>query len=137
MFISAASWYGFIQISRRYFSDKFKNASSLEAFSSPVFWALVLFVPVLVLSRDFLWKFYRRQFRPYPYHIVQELKLKKSTKEAGKIDHKLSNLVFEGPNTKPRKSRGFSFSQTYGQTRVLQAYGQSPKLAPQKSSLNK
>lgn len=128
--LSAAFWYGFVVFSR----GMFRNASSFEAFSSPVFWALVLLVPVLVLARDFLWKFYRRQFCPHPYHIVQELKLNESAKQKSIMDPKNSNLVFEGTNGKPRKSRGFSFSQSYGQNLVLEAYGQSPKLSSKKSS---
>lgn len=111
------------------------NASTLEIFSYPGFWACVILIPVLVLSRDFIWKFYRRQFLPHPYHIVQELKLSKVPKETKKLEKEQTNLIFEGVSSKPRRSRGFSFSQSYGQTRVLHAYGQSPKL-PSKSPLN-
>lgn len=127
--LSASLWYLFVPISRAFTNpDKFINASSLELFSHPAFWSCVLLIPVLVLCRDFLWKFYLRQFSPHPYHIVQELKLIGKPKDINRKDENEVNLFFEGANPKPRRSRGFSFSQTYGQTRVLQAYGQSPKL---------
>lgn len=96
----------------------------------PVFWAILFLAPVIVTTRDFLWKFYQRQFCPRPYHIIQELKLAESM-----IERKVSggrespSLVFVGMSRKPRRSRGYSFSQSYGQSRILQAYGQSPKLS--------
>ncbi|GAA5916948.1 hypothetical protein JCM6882_003839, partial [Rhodosporidiobolus microsporus] len=41
--------------------------------SSIVFWMVILLMPVLLLTRDFAWKSYKRLFRPEPYHIVQEI----------------------------------------------------------------
>ena len=133
---SAGSFYLTIPLFRQVKEYGFKNASSLELLSHPVYWASIFLVSVFVLSRDFIWKFYRRQFRPHPYHIVQELKLSKRQKDTGKEGQEPTNVVFEGFDRKPRRSRGFSFSQTYGQTRVLQAYGQSPKLTSDLANLN-
>ena len=108
--------------------DFLPNASTMDLFKSPIFWALVLLIPVAVSLRDFVWKFCRRQFFPHPYHIVQELKLAKPPKEGEKAAKGPTNLIFEGTNKKPKRSRGFTFSQSFGQTKVLHAYGQSPKL---------
>lgn len=124
---SAGLWYAFISL-HKYTGWSLPNASTYELFGVPAFWALVLLVPVIVCLRDFLWKFYRRQFCPHGYHIVQELKLVKPSKKDAKAVKLPSNLVFEGTNRKPKRNRGFSFSQTFGQSRVLQAYGQSPRL---------
>lgn len=113
----------------------FPNASTMDLFKSPIFWALVLLIPVAVLLRDFIWKFCRRQFFPHPYHIVQELKLAKTPKGGEKPRKSLVNLIFEGTNKKPKMNRGFTFSQTYGQTKILHAYGQSPRLTSANNSL--
>lgn len=48
--------------------------SSPTLLTSPILLSAVILVPVLTLLRDFLWKFYRRQFKPRAYHIVQEIK---------------------------------------------------------------
>lgn len=125
---SAGLWYAAVLVINFFGYGYFENASAFEAFKSPAFWALVLLIPVVVTLRDFLWKFYLRQFRPHPYHIVQEIKLAKPPKAGEKGQSTNLNLIFEGTNNKPKKSRGFSFSKTFGQSRVLQAYGQSPKL---------
>jgi phospholipid-transporting ATPase len=45
---------------------------SKPLFASIEFWALSLLVPIVCLLRDFGWKFYKRQFRPQKYHLIQE-----------------------------------------------------------------
>jgi phospholipid-transporting ATPase len=126
---SAGLWYVYVVAMHQFTPDFLPNASTVDLFKSPVFWALVTLIPVAVVLRDFLWKFCRRQFFPHPYHIVQELKYVKPPKEGGKAKKSLVNLIFEGANKKPKLNRGFSFSQTFGQTKILHAYGQSPKLS--------
>ncbi len=49
------------------------NTSSVVVFTSPYVWASLLLIPIVGNLRDFSWKFYRRIFRPRPYHIVQEM----------------------------------------------------------------
>jgi phospholipid-transporting ATPase len=134
--LSAAMWYFFIPIMHIFFPGSLPNASTFELFKVPAFWALLLLVPVLIAGRDFIWKFYRRQFRPHPYHIVQELKMAQKPKDRKGTLKAFFNLVFEGESQSPKKNRGFSFSQTYGQSRVLEAYGQSPRLTSSKTSLH-
>lgn len=41
--------------------------------TSLMFWLTMIGIPVLLLTRDFAWKSYKRLFRPEPYHIVQEI----------------------------------------------------------------
>ncbi|THH02278.1 hypothetical protein EW026_g541 [Hermanssonia centrifuga] len=38
-----------------------------------VFYLVLLLVPILCLSRDFAWKYYRRTYMPETYHIAQEI----------------------------------------------------------------
>lgn len=125
--VSGASWIGIAWL-----EHKFGHSPDPHVFASffkGVFWSSVVAITALTLARDYLWKFYLRQFKPLPYHIVQEFQLTRleDRKTAGKTP--TANQVYEGPG-KARKSRGFSFSQSYGQSKVLKAYNQSPKLAP-------
>jgi phospholipid-transporting ATPase len=116
------------------------SGSASELFGSSVFWALILFVPVLVIARDFLWKFYRRQFRPHSYHIIQELRLQKAapvTAQRPLVNFFKSNSVFIGDSPKATVDRGFTFSQSRGQSMVLEAYGQSPTISTNPLSLPK
>lgn len=46
---------------------------SRPLFQSALFWFTTLLIPIVCLLRDFIWKFYQRQFMPQEYHIVQEL----------------------------------------------------------------
>jgi len=41
--------------------------------TSLMFWLTMIGIPVLLLTRDFAWKSYKRLFQPEPYHIVQEI----------------------------------------------------------------
>jgi len=102
------------------------NGISQVLFPSAVYWATLLLVPVLVSSRDYLWKFYRRQFRPHPYHIIQELKHAAKKLEEDPIKPPI-HTVFAEKSEKPYVSRGFTFSQTSGQNILLDAHSQSPK----------
>ena len=43
-------------------------------FKSTLFVSAIILVPIVTLLRDFLWKFYSRQFKPRAYHIVQEMR---------------------------------------------------------------
>lgn len=49
------------------------QTSSLQLFTSIYVWAALFLTPIAGNLRDFLWKFYRRIFKPRPYHIVQEM----------------------------------------------------------------
>jgi len=64
-----------------------------------------------------------------PYHIVQEFQVSSSYLGKKSVSD-IGNQVYSGPESKPRRSRGFSFSQSAGQNKILEAYRQSPKLVP-------
>lgn len=42
-------------------------------FGSPVFWIMIIVLPVLCLLRDFAWKYAKRMYYPQSYHHVQEI----------------------------------------------------------------
>jgi phospholipid-transporting ATPase len=60
---------------------------SRPLFSSVTFWMTAFLIPILCLLRDFIWKFYQRQFIPQEYHIVQELQ--KEEKKVMRVNSKL------------------------------------------------
>lgn len=39
----------------------------------PRFWLIIIFVPILSLLRDLVWRYWQRTYRPKSYHIVQEM----------------------------------------------------------------
>lgn len=42
--------------------------------TSALFFTASILIPIVTLLRDFLWKFYCRQFKPRAYHIIQEMR---------------------------------------------------------------
>jgi len=95
-----------------------------QMLSSPLFWLSLLLVPVLVSLRDFLWRFYRRQFRPHPYHIVQERCAieRRRFKQHSKSRLSIGDGDGDGDRDRDGASRGFTFIQTPGQSEMLKAY---------------
>ena len=129
VFLSAGLWYVYVVAMHTFTPNFLPNASTMELFESPIFWATMVFITVVGLLPDFLWKFFRRQFFPHPYHIVQEFKFAKALEKGDSTHGGLVNLVFVNKNKEPRRSRGYSFSQSFGQSRVLKAYEQFPKVS--------
>lgn len=64
-------WISYLLGSPASFADLFGMSRPL--FRSALFWFTALLIPIVCLLRDFIWKFYQRQFMPQEYHIVQEL----------------------------------------------------------------
>lgn len=42
-------------------------------FPSPIFWLQMLVLPILCLTRDVVWKYVKRMYRPETYHHIQEI----------------------------------------------------------------
>lgn len=121
---------GSIWYMRIYYSHLFGllcDDAMFSSFKTLTFWASIGLLSVLALGRDYLWKYYLRQHRPLPYHIVQEFQLIPQAEKKIRATAE-ENQVYSGPGKEPRRTRGFSFSQTYGQSKLLEAYRQSPKL---------
>jgi len=105
------------------------NLSSI-LFSYKLFWLLVLLAPLLVLTRDFAWKYVKRLYLPREYHIVQELELLSRSnveEEEGKrleaVMHPSASLstgsFAQVLMEQPHVPYGFAFSQTEGQTELI------------------
>ena len=107
-----------------------------------VFYFMLLLLPAVCLARDVAWKYYRRTYRPLPYHVAQELQ------KYHIPDYRPRQAQFQKAIKKVRavqrmrRSRGFAFSQTEGgagagagagrldQTRVIRAYDTSGRGRP-------
>lgn len=62
------------------------ESSNVHLFTAAFVWGCMILVPVVGCSRDFLWKYYRRVFKPRPYHIIQEMEAieRKERRKLGK-----------------------------------------------------
>lgn len=79
-------------------------------FGSPLFWFTTLLVPVACLVRDYIWKFYNRQWRPESRHIAAEIQ------KYNLVDHRPRMSEFQKAIRKVRavqrirRTRGYAFS---------------------------
>ncbi|WFD32648.1 P-type phospholipid transporter [Malassezia sp. CBS 17886] len=89
----------------------------------PRFWILIVFVPVLSLLRDLLWRFWQRTYTPKPYHIIQEMqkyRLQDAHPTAGQFQRNIRKVRTV---QRLRRSRGYAFSQTEGeQAHLIRQY---------------
>jgi phospholipid-transporting ATPase len=69
--------------------------------TSFLFYSASILIPIATLLKDFLWKFYCRQFRPRAYHIVQEMRAVESRRNKREAKQK--------QKTKLKISKTFSF----------------------------
>ncbi|KAH9073065.1 calcium transporting ATPase [Lactarius deliciosus] len=101
-----------------------------QLFTDSVFWFTILLVPAICLSRDFVWKYYRRTYMPASYHIAQEIQ------KYNIPDYRPRQTQFQNAIKKVRavqrmrRNRGFAFSQTENparqdQSRLIRAYDTS------------
>jgi phospholipid-transporting ATPase len=105
-----------------------------ELYTTSTFWVLFVLIPVVALSRDLVWRFLQRWwYRPASYHIVQELQRleRKGTIGPGQVPPEvrllppiLPSIMTSVMGGREHRARGFSFSQTTGQARVLDAMTQ-------------
>ncbi|SCV68524.1 BQ2448_645 [Microbotryum intermedium] len=90
---------------------------------SAVFWMTILGLPVLLLTRDFAWKSYKRLFQPEPYHIVQEIQKYNLPDYRPRMEQFQKAIKKVRAVQRLRRNRGFAFSQTEdGQEAVIRAY---------------
>ena len=71
-------------------------ASKASAILGPsaLVYAAVILVSIATLLRDFIWKFYKRQFKPRAYHIVQEMRAVQNRRDKRKQKNgKMSNSL--------------------------------------------
>ncbi|KAH9927393.1 phospholipid-translocating P-type ATPase, partial [Amylocystis lapponica] len=92
-----------------------------------VFYFMILLVPILCLTRDFAWKYYRRTYRPETYHIAQEVQKYNIPDYRPRQEQFQKAIKKVRAVQRMRRNRGFAFSQTENaarqdQARLIRAY---------------
>lgn len=93
-------------------------------YGSLVFWAMVFVLPAICLIRDIAWKYYKRMYRPEPYHHVQEIQKYNIADYRPRMEQFQKAIRKVRLAQRARRQRGFAFSQADegGQERVVRAY---------------
>ncbi|KAI0053249.1 calcium transporting ATPase [Auriscalpium vulgare] len=99
-------------------------------FTDWVFYFMLLLVPILCLSRDFVWKYYKRTYLPASYHIAQEIQKYNIPDYRPRQEQFQKAIKKVRAVQRMRKNRGFAFSQTedparQDQARLIRAYDTS------------
>ncbi|WFD00187.1 P-type phospholipid transporter [Malassezia yamatoensis] len=89
----------------------------------PLFWILLIFVPITSLLRDLIWRFWQRTYSPQSYHIVQEMQKYNLQDIHPHADQFQQNIRKVRAAQRKRRSRGYAFSQTEGdQAHLIRQY---------------
>ncbi|CCM04383.1 uncharacterized protein FIBRA_06558 [Fibroporia radiculosa] len=92
-----------------------------------VFYFMLILVPIFCLTRDFVWKYYRRTYRPESYHIAQEIQKYNIPDYRPRQEQFQKAIKKVRAVQRMRRNRGFAFSQTENaarqdQARLIRAY---------------
>ncbi|KAI0314556.1 calcium transporting ATPase [Amylostereum chailletii] len=95
-----------------------------------VFYLMLLLVPIFCLSRDFVWKYYKRTYLPASYHIAQEIQKYNIPDYRPRQEQFQKAIKKVRAVQRMRRNRGFAFSQTENparqdQSRLIRAYDTS------------
>ncbi|ETW75063.1 P-type ATPase [Heterobasidion irregulare TC 32-1] len=95
-----------------------------------VFYFMLLLVPVFCLSRDLVWKYYKRTYMPASYHIAQEIQKYNIPDYRPRQEQFQKAIKKVRAVQRMRRNRGFAFSQTENpgrqdQSRLIRAYDTS------------
>jgi phospholipid-transporting ATPase len=92
-------------------------------YGNAAFWFTIIVVPVVCLSRDVIWKYFKRQNLARDYHIIQEIQkfnvpdYRPNADRFDKAVRKVRNIQ------NLRKNRGYAFSQNEGgQAKLIRQY---------------
>ncbi|KAG1764931.1 Ca-transporting ATPase [Suillus occidentalis] len=98
-----------------------------------VFYLVLILVPIVCLTRDFIWKYYRRTYIPLPYHIAQELQKYNIPDYRPRQEQFQKAIKKVRAVQRMRRNRGFAFSQTENgrqdQAKLIRAYDTSKSSA--------
>ncbi|KAG2074889.1 Ca-transporting ATPase [Suillus decipiens] len=98
-----------------------------------VFYFVLILVPIVCLTRDFVWKYYRRTYIPLPYHIAQELQKYNIPDYRPRQEQFQKAIKKVRAVQRMRRNRGFAFSQTENgrqdQAKLIRAYDTSKSSA--------
>ncbi|KZT04791.1 phospholipid-translocating P-type ATPase [Laetiporus sulphureus 93-53] len=98
--------------------------------SDAAFYFMLILIPIFCLTRDFVWKYYRRTYNPQTYHIAQEIQKYNIPDYRPRQEQFQKAIKKVRAVQRMRRNRGFAFSQTENaarqdQTRVIRAYDTS------------
>jgi phospholipid-transporting ATPase len=91
-------------------------------YGSAVFWLTIIVVPTLCLMRDFLYKFYKRQWNPEFHHIIQTMQKNQIQTHRPKFSSFQKTIRKVRQVHRMKKQRGFAFSQVEGQENIVRKY---------------
>ncbi|QPG76827.1 aminophospholipid translocase [Brettanomyces nanus] len=91
-------------------------------YGSLLYWMTIIVVPALCLLRDFLWKFYKRNWNPEFYHEVQKIQKYQIQDHKPKFSSFQKTIRKVRQVHRMRKQRGFAFSQAEGQEAIVRKY---------------
>jgi len=111
------------------FSTEYLNIVP-RLWTDAVFYFMLILVPIVCLTRDFVWKYYRRTYRPAPYHIAQELQKYNIPDYRPRQEQFQKAIKKVRAVQRMRRNRGFAFSQTENagrqdQAKLIRAYDTS------------
>ncbi|EJT96701.1 calcium transporting ATPase [Dacryopinax primogenitus] len=103
------------------FSVEYRNIVP-RLWTDPIFYFTILVLPFICLARDLAWKYYKRTYRPQPYHIAQELQRFNIPDYRPRQEQFQKAIKKVRAVQRMRKSRGFAFSQTENPDRQEQVH---------------
>ncbi|KAJ2960716.1 hypothetical protein NQZ79_g3924 [Umbelopsis isabellina] len=80
-------------------------------FGNVNYWLFLLLIPLLANTRDYIWKFYKRMYRPQMYHFVQEIQKLNLPDYRPRMDRFRQAVNKVRKIQRLKKTRGFAFSQ--------------------------
>ena len=100
-----------------------------HCYRSATFWLMCIVVPMFSLLRDILWKYYKRNYNPATYHIVQEMQKYKITDNRPRVEQFQKAIRRVRQVQRMKKQRGFAFSQSEegGQEKIMRMYDTTQK----------
>ncbi|CAK5281819.1 unnamed protein product [Mycena citricolor] len=95
-----------------------------------IFYLVLLYIPILCLARDFVWKYWARTYSPASYHIAQELQKYNIPDYRPRQEQFQKAIKKVRAVQRMRRNRGFAFSQTedagkQDQAKLIRAYDTS------------
>ncbi|KAI8580635.1 hypothetical protein K450DRAFT_236545 [Umbelopsis ramanniana AG] len=92
-------------------------------FGNVNYWLFILLVPLLANTRDYIWKFYKRMYRPQMYHFVQEIQKLNLPDYRPRMDRFRQAVNKVRKIQRLKKTRGFAFSQNEtDQSKLIRMY---------------
>ncbi|KAG7193218.1 aminophospholipid translocase [Scheffersomyces spartinae] len=98
-----------------------------HTYPSITFWAVVFGVSILCLLRDFGWKYLKRIYSPESYHYVQEIQKYNIQDYRPRMEQFQKAIRKVRQVQRIKKQRGFAFSQTEDQEKIVRLYDTTKK----------